>query len=57
MENRIERAVGEIVPLEHRGDGPAETRKEWLAPELRKVAIAEITAHNIAFVNDGMGTS
>src|ERR1700758_1962588 len=41
MENRVERAVGEKVGLEHRSEGLSEARKEWLAPELRKVEIAE----------------
>ena len=57
MENHIERPAGATVGVEHRAEGLAETRKEWRAPELRKVEIAEITAHNIAFFNDGGMTS
>jgi len=57
MDNHIERAVGATVGVEHRTESLAETRKEWLAPELRKVEIAEITAQGSGVIPDGMSSS
>jgi hypothetical protein len=53
MENEFEPAVGGTVGVERHPEGSAETRKEWLAPELRKVEIAEITALNGFTTTDG----
>jgi hypothetical protein len=33
-----------------------ETRKEWVAPELKKVDIEQITAHGSGSRSDGPGT-
>ena len=57
MENEFEPAVGGTVGVERRPEGSAETRKEWLAPELRKVEIAEITALTGTTRIDGSMTS
>jgi len=57
MDNDIERAVGATVGVEHRTESLAETRKEWLTPELRKVEIAEITAHSSGVIFDGTFSS
>jgi hypothetical protein len=34
-----------------------EPRKEWAAPELKKIGIEEITALDAGTVNDGFGNS
>ena len=38
-------------------DTSIETRKEWAAPELKKIGIEEITALDAGTVNDGFGNS
>lgn len=63
MENRFERAtkatvgVGVGVGAEHSADRLVETKKEWLAPELRKAEVAKITANHIVTNFDGSTTS
>jgi hypothetical protein len=47
MENHGERAVEATVGVERGDEGVAETTKKWVAPELRKFEIAEVTAANI----------
>ena len=57
MENHKEGAVGATVVADHRAEGLGEIRKEWLAPELRKVEIAEITASGSGVIMDGQSSS
>lgn len=57
MENQREGAVGATVVADHRAESLAETRKEWLAPELRKVEIAEVTAASSGVIMDGSHSS
>jgi hypothetical protein len=44
MENEVEPVVGGTVGAEHGPEGNSETRREWVAPKLRKVDVAEVTA-------------
>jgi hypothetical protein len=55
MENHVKGAVKARV--ENHAGSAVETRKEWIAPELKKVDIEEITAHGGIFSADGMGSS
>lgn len=57
MENQVERAVETRVATENHAGSAAETRKEWIAPELRKIDIQEITANGDFLANDGGLTS
>ena len=43
MENHFEGAAETRVETENHAGSAAETRREWIAPELRKVDIEEIT--------------
>ena len=44
MENRAERTVEAEVGIECGAEGVSERKKKWVAPELRKFRIAEVTA-------------
>lgn len=45
MENHLERAVEATIGAERGAEGvSSEKRKQWVAPELRKFEIAEVTA-------------
>jgi len=57
MENHVERGVWAKVGAEHRADDFAETRKEWVTPELRKFEISEVTANGGIFSSDGITSS
>ena len=57
MENEVKRAVGGAVAVEHDPDGIAETKGQWVAPKLRKVDIAEVTAHGDFLSVDGPTSS
>ena len=57
MENCVERVAGATVGPQHRTEGSAETRKEWVTPELRKFEISEITANGGIFSSDGVMSS
>jgi hypothetical protein len=43
MENHFEGAAETRVATENHAGSAAETRREWIAPELRKIDIEEIT--------------
>ena len=54
MENHVEDAVGATVGVQGGAEGVAETKGKWVAPELRKFEIAEVTAaHPIVSNPDG----
>jgi len=55
MENHVGRAVGIAVGVDRAED--AETKKEWVAPELRKFEVAEVTANGGIFSSDGITSS
>jgi hypothetical protein len=57
MENNVERAVGATVGFENRAEGVARTKKEWVAPELKKIDIEEVTANGGILSSDGLGSS
>lgn len=57
MENHVERAVGIAVGADNGAKGADATRKEWVAPELRKFDIAEITANGGILNADGITSS
>jgi hypothetical protein len=57
MEHHAERAVEATVGAEHRAEDFAETRKEWMTPELRKFEISEITANGGSLSSDGIMSS
>ena len=57
MESYVGRAVGATVGAEHRTEDSAETRKEWVTPELRKFEISEITANTGGLSSDGVMSS
>jgi hypothetical protein len=57
MENHVEGAAETRVATENHPGIDAETRKEWIAPELRKIDIEEITANGDFLANDGGLTS
>ena len=57
METSVNRAVGASVEVEHGPEGNSDTSKEWAAPKLRKVDIAEITANGGIFSSDGILSS
>jgi len=54
MENH---AAETRVATENHAGSAADTRKEWIAPELRKIDIAEITANGGALSADGILSS
>jgi hypothetical protein len=56
MENRDERAVGATGEVEST-EGVARSEKEWVAPELRKIDIKEITANGGILSADGITSS
>jgi hypothetical protein len=53
VEKHVEGATETRVAREIHAEGGAETRKEWIAPELRKINIEEITANGDFHANDG----
>ncbi len=53
MENIANGAAETRVATENHAGSAAETRKQWIAPELRKIDIEEITANGDFHVNDG----
>jgi hypothetical protein len=55
MANHLEGAVDTPAELPPGAEGVAETRKDWVAPELRKFEIAEVTGANVT-VNPPDGT-
>jgi hypothetical protein len=55
MENHVEHAVEATVGAQRSAEGVDEMRKKWVAPELRKFEIAEVTGHNIS-MNSPDGT-
>lgn len=57
MENEVEPAVGAIAGIKQRPEDVAETKKEWVAPKLRKVEIAEITAAGANATPDAVTSS
>jgi hypothetical protein len=57
MENHIEGAAEGRVAIETHGGSSAETRKEWIAPELRKLDIEEVTANGDFLSSDGVTSS
>ena len=57
MENHVEDAVETRVATENHAGSAAETRKEWIAPDLRKIDIEEITASGDFLASDGMTSS
>jgi hypothetical protein len=57
MENHVKGAVETRVATENHAGSAVETRKEWIAPELRKIDIEEITANGDFLANDGGLTS
>ena len=57
METEDNFAVGATIGAEHGLEDDYEGSKEWVAPKLRKVDIAEITAHGGIFSSDGILSS
>ncbi len=57
MANNFEGAAETRDATERRAGSTAETRKEWIAPELRKIDIEEITANGGIFSADGLTSS
>jgi hypothetical protein len=57
MKNHVEGAAETRVATENQAGNPAETRTEWIAPELRKIDIEEITANGDFHASDGTLTS
>jgi hypothetical protein len=57
MENKVKPVVGAAAGAKHDSDRVAETREEWVAPNLRKVDIAEITANGVNVTPDGVFSS
>lgn len=43
--------------MENRFDTTPESRKEWVAPELKKIDVEEITAASLSAGSDGPGGS
>ncbi len=57
MEKHVKSAVETRVATENHAGSAAETIKEWIAPELRKIDIEEITANGDFHANDGVLSS
>ncbi len=57
MENIVKGAAETRVATENHAGSAAETRKEWIAPELRKIDIEEITANGDFTTNDAVLSS
>jgi hypothetical protein len=57
MENHVEGAVETRVATENHAGSAPETRKEWIAPELRKIDIEEITANGGFLASDAVLSS
>lgn len=57
MEKNAEGDAETRVAKGSHGGSAAETRKEWITPELRKVDIDEITANNGILSADGITSS
>ena len=57
MKNHVEVAAETRVAIENHAGSVAETRKEWMAPKLKKVDIEEITANGLNVTPDGVLSS
>ena len=57
MKNHLKVAAETRVATENHAESGAETRKEWMAPELRKIDIEEITANGGILSADGVLSS
>jgi hypothetical protein len=57
MKNHIEVAAETRGAIENHAGSAAETRKEWMAPNLKKIDIEEITANGGIFSSDGITSS
>jgi hypothetical protein len=57
MEKNVKSAAETKVATENHPGSAAETRKEWIAPELKKIDIEEITANGGIFSSDGITSS
>ncbi len=57
MENHVEGAAETRVATENHAGSAAETRKQWIAPELRKIDIEEITANGDFHAGDAVLSS
>jgi hypothetical protein len=57
MKNPVEVAAETTVAKENNAGSAAETRKEWMAPKLKKIDIEEITANGGVFSSDGISSS
>jgi hypothetical protein len=57
MENQVKSAAETRVAIESHAGRATDTRKEWIAPELRKIDIEEITANGGIFSADGITSS
>ena len=57
MENHVNGAVETRVGTENHAGSAPDTRKDWIAPELRKIDIEEITANGDFHANDAMLSS
>lgn len=57
MEKHAEGAAETRVATENHAGSAAQTRKEWIAPELKKIDIQEITANGGILSADGLTSS
>jgi len=57
MQNHVKGAAETSVATENHAGSTAETRNEWIAPELRKIDIAEITANGDFHAGDAILSS
>lgn len=57
MENRAASPAETKVAMEKHAERASETRREWTAPELRKIDIEEITANGGILSSDGITSS
>jgi len=57
MQNHVKGAAETSVATENHAGSTAETRNEWIAPELRKIDIAEITANGDFHAGDAVLSS
>jgi hypothetical protein len=48
---------GECFIMENQTEQAVETRKEWTAPELKKIDVEEITSHILNMGDDNSGDS
>lgn len=57
MENHVEAAAETKAATGNHAGSAAEARKEWIAPELRKIDIEEITANGDFHAGDALTSS